>query len=192
MSEQGRHDDEGEAPLAKAIGAVTALVVLTVVGVYGYGMSQPETHDVAGQLQLEASPTEVYAFLADFAHRPDWRPRVARIGRIQDDTEGHPVWRELDASDDRFDFAVVEQREGERIVLATASPEQIGYDATWTFEVAPGSQGTLLTAQERGTIANPLWRGLFYLQAGPWEGLEQELAWIAEGLDDDAVAQRTR
>lgn len=192
MSEVERREEEGEAPLAKAIGAVTALVVLSVVGVYGYGVSRPVTHTLEGQLDLAAPPAEVYGLLSDFERRPTWRPQVERIGRIQDDDEGHPVWRELDASDDRFDFVVLDVVEGERVVLGTASPEQIGYDARWTFQVAPGPSGSRLVVEEVGTIANPLWRGLHYLQGGPWGGLERELHLVAAGLGEPARAQRLR
>jgi uncharacterized protein YndB with AHSA1/START domain len=139
-------------------------------------------------------PQQVYALLSDYERRPEWRPAVARIGRIDDDGEGRQVWRELDGGDDRFDFTVVEEVPGERVVLSTASPDQIGYDATWAFTVHanPDVGGSTLEVVEVGEVDNPLWRGVFYLRSSPWQTVEQELRWVADALSPGATPRRVR
>jgi len=184
--------EEAESRLAMATGVFTGAVVLSVFGLYVFGNSRPEGHEVAGEVELAVPPEAVYALLSDYERRPDWRPRVARIGRIADDGEGRQVWRELDEGDDRFDFKVLEEVSGQRVVLTTASPDQIGYDATWSFSVAPRGSGSVLTVEEQGEVDNPLWRGIFYLRTGPWSTVEQELTMVADALSPGATPRRLR
>jgi hypothetical protein len=169
--------------VAPASGAVMATIFLTLVGLYAYGVSKPEAYVTEGSVELSASPEQVMALLVDFPRRPEWRPGVARIGRIDDDPNGRAVWRELDQGDDRFDFVVVEQGPN-RLVLGTASVDQVGVDTTWTFEVLPAPSGhARVRLTSRGVVDHPLYRGLFWLRSGPTASTKAELSWLGVAID---------
>jgi len=165
----------GERIVAIASGIVTFVLVGGVLGTYVYGSSLPERHQVSVAVDLPVAVDEAYALLSDMEARPSWRPDVERIGRIHDDDAGHQVWRELDAGGDRFDLKVLSTSPPQRVVLATASPDQIGYDAVWTWQLQSSPDGSVVTLTEEGAIDNPLWRGLFYLRAGPESTVRDEL-----------------
>lgn len=163
--------------------AVTATLVSAVVGTYLVGRSASPNHVTVGAVELAASPAEVLDLLQDMTRRPDWRPDVTQIARKSDPTDDREVWRELDDEDDRFDFEVT-GRPHDGVVLRTDAPEQIGYEATWTFQVAPGkSGGSRVTVTEEGFIDNPLFRGLFWLRDGPEQTVRDELTWLGLAVD---------
>lgn len=172
------------------------------VGIYAYGRSQPAELRVAVQATLDAPVGEVWALLADPGRRPEWRPFVDRIGQIDADEEGHEVWRELDSSGDRFDFAIVErapaQRPGEpsRLVIEVASADQIGMSGRWQWQLEPlpGAPGTrdhsVVVLTEETAIENPLWRGLNRITRDPFERVETELGLLAEHLQSPVDIER--
>ena len=164
--------------LAPASGAVMTVAFGGVLTVYMYGASQPAGFTAAGTVVVPAPPATVAALLTDLAARPTWRPEVARIARIDDDRDGRPVWRQLDASDDRFDLLVVELSP-ERVVFGTAAPEQVGIDTVWTYDLAPSDAGTRVRVQANGRMEQPLFRGLFLLRGAPRASVRAELLPLA-------------
>jgi len=182
MSEPSEPHQRVDAPASgaeRAVGWVSGVFTMglvgSVIGTYVYGSSQPEEHEVLAYVDVPVSVDEAYALLSDLEARPSWRPRVDRIGRIHDDGEGRQVWRELDHGGDRFDLKVMALTPPHEVVFATASPEQIGYDAVWTWHLRATDTGSLVTLTEVGEIDNPLWRGIFYLRSGPEETVLSEL-----------------
>ena len=186
-------DDQSGVGRVVAIGSgvFTGAVVVGLVGVYVYGLSKPEVRVVTARAQLAGvSPEAVWAVLGDPAKRPEWRPRVDRIAHIED-RDGLAVWRELDHDEDRFDFVVVQSVAPSRLVLAVAAPEQIGFEGSWTYELAPGPKGsTVVSVTEEGKIANPLWRGIHNLRSGAWDTVEGELTMLSTHLGAPATVER--
>ena len=182
MSEPSEPHQRVDAPASgaeRAVGWVSGVFTMglvgSVIGTYVYGSSQPEEHEVLAYVDVPVSVDEAYALLSDMEARPGWRPRVERIGRIHDDETGREVWRELDHGGDRFDIKVMERTPPREVVFATASPEQIGYDAVWTWSLQAEDGGSRVALREVGVIDNPLWRGVFYLRSHPEETVLDEL-----------------
>jgi uncharacterized protein YndB with AHSA1/START domain len=168
--------------VATGSGAAAGLLVLSVVGVYAYGLAQPAHRVVEARAVLAGvSPEDVWAVVGAPERRPEWRPAVERIARI-DERDGAPVYRELDADGDRFDFVVTTSEAPRRLVLEVAAPEQIGFVGGWTWALEPVPAGTAVTVTEDGTIDNPLWRGLYALRASPWDTVTGELAMLSAHL----------
>lgn len=167
--------------LAPVTGTLAMATGLGLVGVYAFGLSVPAEHHVAVRTHVDVPPNEVQSLLVDFPRRPEWRPYVTRIGRVDDTPQGQPVWRELDRGGDRFDFTVVAVGPGE-VVLATARPDDIGIRATWTWTIAPENGGTAITLTEDGAVDNPFFRGYWALADGPWEAIEEDLGAFAAML----------
>ncbi|MBX2802335.1 MAG: SRPBCC domain-containing protein [Myxococcales bacterium] len=173
--------DGVERWIATGSAVVTFSVLLSAVGVYAYGRSLPADSVVTVQATLPEPPQHVWQLLGDPSRRTEWRPKVERVGRI-DDREGLPVWRELDASGDRFDFVVLESVPDRRLVIEVASPEQIGMTGRWIWTLAPDAAGTTLTLEESTAIDNPLWRGLDRLVRHPTQRAQTEVDLLAAHL----------
>lgn len=168
--------------IAVGSGLVTGGLVLSVIGTYVYGSSLDDRFRVSMWAELDAPPADVVALLHDVERRPEWRPKVVRIGRKSDPADVREVWREMDVGDDRFDFEVIERR-ADGLTLQTAAPEQIGYEATWRFSVLPDGDGSRLRLVQEARIDNPLFRGVFWLRGGPDAAVVDELEWLAISLD---------
>ena len=166
------------------------LLAFGVVAVYFYGRAQPEAVEVSVRAELDSPRSDVWALLSDPMRRPEWRPFVDRIGRIADDADGHEVWRELDDSGDRFDFAVVERHPEDRFVIEVAAVDQIGMEGRWTWTLTDAGAGTVVELSERTAIDNPLMRGLNRLAHDPFDTVEQEVALLAEHLGSPHRIQR--
>jgi hypothetical protein len=120
------------------------------------GLCLPPSHEAVTRSRLAASPRAVWATLADFPHWPDWNPDVRSMERGTD-RDGKPVWvahGEWGAMP-----SIVEHFEPPRL-LVTRIPEDagLGFHGSWTYELAPAGEGTLVTITERGTVDNPLFR----------------------------------
>lgn len=163
------------------------------MGVYAYGRTQPAELEVSVRATLEADAGDVWSLLSDPARRPEWRPFVDRIGKI--DQEGPEIWRELDHGGDRFDFEVVERTPATpdrpaRLVLQVSSVDQIGMEGRWHWEITQQAGGSSILITEHTAIANPLWRGLSRLTNDPFDRVETEVAMLADHLGSLVAVQR--
>ena len=174
--------------LAPLTGAIAMGTALGIVAVYVYGRELPVEHVATVSTRVPVAPARAWELLSDPGRRPDWTPHVARIGRVED-VAGRPTWRELDASQDRFDFTVVSDT-FPTFEVAAAHPEDIGMIATWRWTLAADGDGTRVTLTERGSIDNLLFRGVWALRTGPWEGVEEDLSAFGRALGGDGVLQR--
>lgn len=174
--------------LAPATGVIAFGTCLAMVGLHLYGASLPRQHVAQVEVEVPASPDEVWALLSDPSRRPEWRPRVVAATEV--DAAAH-VWTEIDTSEDRFDFVVV-SAEPRTFVMATARPEDIGMYAEWRWTVTPGPDGgSRITAREEGAIKNDLVRGYWALWTGPYAGIEPDLKGLAERLGGTVDVRRT-
>lgn len=135
-----------------AIAVVAALVALTAI----VGALRPVTHTASHTVVIGAPPDTVWAVIADFARQPEWVPEVTGVERLPD-REGRPSYREHFGQ-----FAattVVTQAEAPARLVKEILPGGPFY-GSWTWELAPQGAGTRLTITERGTVPNPLFRGM--------------------------------
>jgi uncharacterized protein YndB with AHSA1/START domain len=167
--------------LAPLTGGIAVTVSVVLVAIYAYGESLPIGHEASVVREVRAPPEVVWALLSAPERRPEWAPGVDRIGRV-DDLGGEPVWRELDASNDRFEF-VVEEARYPTFRYRTAKPEDVGIDATWTWTLEPRPTGTRLTLRVEGEVENTLYRGIWALRDGPEAAIRQDLDAFAARVD---------
>ena len=183
--------DDGPGRWIATVSALfTMLLAFGVVGIYFYGRAQPKTVEVSVQAELNKPQAVVWDLLADPSRRPEWRPFVDRVGQIADDNEGREVWRELDHSGDRFDFAVVSRLAPKRLVIEVSSVDQIGMEGRWIWELSSQGNETVIQLTERTAIDNPLWRGLNRLTRDPYETVEMEVGLLAEHLGSPSHIER--
>lgn len=174
------------APLSGALATISAL---GLVGIYAHGRSLPAEHRTTVSAVLAAPPEVASALLTDLKRRPEWRPRVARIGRIEDAMDGRAVWRELDPGGDRFDF-VVDELGPDRLVIEVAQPVDLGFRARWIWQIEPSGTGSRVEVTEEGIVDNLFFRGWWSLVYGPYAAIEEDLAAFCRALGSPVAPVR--
>jgi len=135
-----------------AVAVVIGLVALVAI----IGALRPETHTASHTVVIAAAPDTLWAAITDFERQAEWVPDVTGVERLPD-REGKPSYRE------RFG-----QFEATTLVTEFDPPRRLvkeilpggPFYGSWTWELAPDGDGTRLTITERGTVPNPLFRGM--------------------------------
>jgi Polyketide cyclase / dehydrase and lipid transport len=124
-----------------AVVIIPAIVVLI-------GAALPKEHVASREIQLRASPGDVFALIAGPS---EWRGFKYELL-----SESPLKWREMDASGDAITYERVETS-ATRIVNRIADPK-LPFGGSWTYEIEPSGNGTELTITENGEVYNPLFR----------------------------------
>lgn len=134
------------------IGGIAALVLLVTVA----GLFVPKSHEARVEVRLTKTPEEVWAVVTDWGRVPEWFSGVTSASRIAD-TDGRETWAE---SYGGFEATVVLRAyEPPRRVVREVTAGA-GFTGSWSWELTPEGAGTRLALTERGTVANPLFRGM--------------------------------
>lgn len=135
---------------------VVAAVVGLVALLAAIGALRPATHTASHSVVIGAPPDVLWAQIADFERQPEWVPEVTGVERLPD-RDGKPSYRE------RFG-----RFEATTVVTASDPPRRLVKDilpggpfhGSWTWDLTPAGNGARLTITERGTVPNPLFRGM--------------------------------
>ncbi len=181
----------GSTIIAGASGVAAVGASVAVVGVYALGMTTPARHDVTASATYSVTPQVAWAVVSDPGQRLKWRPHVEQIARSTDADSAEERWREVDDSEDRFEFVVHRPADDPRsLVLEAANPEEIGMEASWTWRVTEVDGQAVVSIREQGVIANPLFRGVWKLRYGPYAGIEADFDGIATLLGTPVEIER--
>jgi uncharacterized protein YndB with AHSA1/START domain len=153
--------------VAKIVLWIAALIVLMIVALYGIGMATPADHLATKSLDLKADKQAVYDTLVDWEHYPEWRPQLASVTAVPD-PEGDPHWREEWEADQPVELEITAQEPGRRVEVTIHDPSGM-FSGTWEFILAPSDDGAMVTLTERGTIHNPMARGMLACMPGSKE-----------------------
>ncbi len=147
-----------------ALGAVAA-----GAGVYGVGLALPESHTATLTATLPADPETVWAALTNVQDFPDWRPGVEEVEIVI--LDGRPGWRESGSAGEAT-FAIAEVEPGSRMVtrLADDDPDRVG---SWTWQIAPDGDGTVVRVTETGEIRSPVARFVVHYLLGYDAGMQE-------------------
>ena len=132
--------------------AVLAGIVVLVAAI---GALLPKAHVASRQARVNATPETVWKLITDVDGFPSWRGDVKRIERLAD-RGGRAVWVE-ETSSGRITLAVDRTEPPRLLVLRIADPD-LPFGGTWTYELQPEAQGTVLTITENGEVYNPIFR----------------------------------
>jgi hypothetical protein len=130
-----------------------AILVLPIAVVLVSGMLLPRDHVATRSLQLHQPPAVVYALIAG---PPTWRTSIRSyepVGWI----EGKTHWREVDDRNNGITYEEEEATPPVRRVTRIAD-KNLPFGGTWTYDVQPTADGTLLRITENGEVYNPLFR----------------------------------
>ena len=131
---------------------VLTLVVLLIVAV---GAMLPVQHTASRSAVFATTPETVWRLITDVERFPSWRSGVKSVERLPE-RGGKAVWVE-DTTSGRITLGVDRMEPPRLLVLRIADPD-LPFGGTWTYEVAPTSDGTRLTITENGEIYNIFFR----------------------------------
>lgn len=141
--------------LPLAIGGALVLVGGVVAALAT--QSLPEAHKVARSARYKVPKEDAWTAVADLAGQVAWRPDLQAVERLAD-TRGHEVWRE-DGPDGTLTLETVEVLPNRRMIRCVT--DQGGpFGGCWTVEVAPRSDGSVVTITENLSIHSLAWRVL--------------------------------
>jgi hypothetical protein len=152
------------------IAAVIATVVLVVVAI-GYAL--PVKHTATREKLLRADTAAAFAAISTPSEFPAWRRGVKSV-EILPPVEGRPSFREH-GSDGDITYVIDEAVPARRLVNRIAD-RNLPFGGSWTFELSPAPNGTLLRVTENGEVYNPFFRFMSRFVFGHHHTIDQYLA----------------
>lgn len=135
---------------------LTLLLLIALVGIVALiGMMVPLGHTASRRTTLAQSPEAVWAAITDYAAFPSWRADVQRV-EAASSAEGRTAWVEHSKTG-RLPIEVVASDPPRRLVTRIAD-RTLPFGGTWTYELRPVDNGTLVTITEDGEVYNVLFR----------------------------------
>lgn len=141
---------------------IGAVVVVAVIALLVFGLTQPVKHSVARSIRLRQKPDAVFAVIDDFQNSADGSS-VVKVEAISD-RNGNPAsrytlkWRRL-----RMTMTQLERTPPTRLVSSLTREDGAAL-GTWTYEIVPDGEGCRVTLAEDGELKNPLFRALMRLR----------------------------
>lgn len=168
--------------------SVIALLMLVAV-IVAIGAALPREHVARSRATLRTPVDSVWHTLKDVAAYPAWRTDLARVEMLAA-PDGHPVWREHDKHD-AITFEETEAIAPTRLQTRIAD-ETLPFGGTWTYELSPVEDGTVVTITENGVVRNPLFRFMSRFVFGHHATQEKYLRALGKRFDQDISPERIR
>ena len=152
------------------IGGGLALVIAIVALI---GAMLPRDHHATRQARYRQKPEAVYFALAGPA---DWRSDIKAYGNLPD-RDGRKLWWEQDSHGHRVTYELIEDKMPSRRVTRIAE-KNLPFGGTWTIEIAPAPEGSVVRVTEDGEIYNVIFRfaaRYFFGYTASIEGLLRDL-----------------
>jgi hypothetical protein len=153
---------------------IAALLVAIVVAVYAIGSVLPSEHVARVERLVPHAPDEVARFIRDVRGYERWRGVKVEI---LSEAPGRIRYRAANG-DDAISFELNEQPGGRRFT-STILDQDLPFDGSWTFDLAPEGDATRVTIEERGRVKDPLFRFLSRFVFGHTSTMETYLDALA-------------
>jgi hypothetical protein len=128
-------------------------LVLLVAIVALVGVMLPRDHHATRQARYRQKPEAIYFTLAGPV---DWRSDVKASGNLPD-RDGRTQWWEQDSHGRRVTYELVEDKMPSRRVTRIAEKD-LPFGGTWTIEISPAPEGSVVRITEDGEIYNVIFR----------------------------------
>ncbi len=132
------------------IAAVAFTVMVGVTLMVGFLL--PVAHVASRTARLKAPPQAVWDLISG---APDWRPEVASYNNLPL-RDGRQAWTEMSKDGRAITFERVESVPPRHMVTRIDPGQPFG--GTWTYDIVPNDNGSLLTITENGEVYNPVFR----------------------------------
>ena len=130
------------------------LVLLVAIAAL-IGAVVPRGHTATRQARFRQKPEAIYFILAGPV---DWRSDIKASGSLPD-RDGRKQWWEQDSHGQKITYELVEDKMPSRRVTRIAE-KNLPFAGTWTIEISPTSEGSLVRITEDGEIYNVIFRFL--------------------------------
>ena len=135
------------------IGTGLVLLVAIVAIVATIGAMLPRDHHATRQARYRQKPEAIYF---TFAGPADWRSDIRASGSLPD-RDGRKQWWEQDTHGHKTAYELVEDKMPSRRVTRIAE-KNLPFGGTWTIEISPTSEGSVVRVTEDGEIHNVIFR----------------------------------
>lgn len=160
-------------PVLLTVGTLVAALIGMVLVV---GWMAPVAHVAVRRARFGKPPPAIFAAITDVDALPSWRRGLESVERLPE-RDGKTCYREL-TDDGPLVFLVDESLPYHRLVTRLADPD-LPFGGTWTFEIEPAKDGSLLTITERGEIYSVVYRALALLYFGHTRNMDRYLDSLA-------------
>ena len=134
------------------IAGILGAIVLVVIAI-GYAL--PVKHTATREKVFPADTAAVFAAISTPTEFPKWRRGLKSVEMLPA-VDGKQSFRET-GSDGTITYVIDEAVPGQRLVTRIAD-RNLPFGGSWTFEMGPATNGTILHVTERGEVYNPLFR----------------------------------
>ena len=148
----------------------TLLAIILVVVAIGYAL--PIGHTAAREKVLPSDTATVFALISTPSAFPAWRRGVRSVEMLPP-VDGKPSFREH-GSDGAITYVIDESVPSRRLVSRIAD-KTLPFGGSWTFELGPAAEGTILHVTERGEVYNPVFRFVSRFVLGHHRTIDQYL-----------------
>jgi len=129
-------------------GLVLLVAVMAIVGAM-----LPKAHHATRKARFQTPPAAIYGVLIG---PPDWRRDLKAWGPLPE-KDGRVQWWEQDSHGQKVTFELVESQPPARRVVRIAD-QGLPFGGTWTFEIAPAGEGSVVRIHEHGEVYNVIFR----------------------------------
>lgn len=183
--------------LLKVVGLLTVLLVVVLFGAYVAGARMQPEYEGRAEIELRATPEEIYAVLEDFERHPHGGTSVREVrplaiessfGIGADSGPALAAWTE-DLGSTQVTVRTVEATAPLRMVREMQD-EVLPMRARWELELLPTSRGTKVVLRHSGTIDDGPWQvPLVRLMAKGFGLADQGAQDFLDGLADQLGAE---
>lgn len=162
---------------------ITLFVVVGIVIVTG--MALPKAHVASVRAHYKQQPQALYNTIVDVTQGPQWRTGLKRVSVL----EQQPLKWQEEASWGNLTMVMDEATSPRKVVSRIADTSQ-GFGGTWTYEIAPDANGSIVTITENGEVYNPMFRFMSKFVFGHHKSLEVYARDLGRRFKEDVTPER--
>jgi Polyketide cyclase / dehydrase and lipid transport len=132
---------------------VALAAFLILVTLIGYLL--PKEHTATREARFHQPPDAVWKAITNIDEMPTWRQGLKSVKRLPD-VNDLPTWQE-ESESGTMRYETVLSKPPRKLVTRIADPK-LPFGGTWTYEVTPAPDGSVLRIREDGEIYNPIFR----------------------------------
>jgi hypothetical protein len=131
------------------VGTLAAAILLVIV----IGLLSPKAHNASRCAVFKSTPEQLFALIDG---PQTWRSNVKKYEPLSP-SDGSRQWRETDNHGQTITYEAVDRRPPTLLQTRIVTPG-LPYSGTWTLNLEPIGDSTVLRIREQGEVYNPVFR----------------------------------
>lgn len=161
---------------------VLAVFALLVIAIVVIGAMLPKRHTATRMAFLKATPEQVFALISG---PQDWRTDLQEYKFFEE--KGHRMIRETDKHGQTIIYEIVKSQPP-TLLKRTIADKNLPFGGSWTWNVRPSSDGSIVAIIEDGEVYNPIFRFVSRFVMGHTRTMDNYLAMLSSALQRDGTA----